>query len=43
MCHDIIRTMALFVTKDGQGDVAKVDRSNLSQEEAVEFAAAAGA
>jgi uncharacterized membrane protein len=42
--HDIIRMVdLLFVTKDEQGDVAKVEHSDLSQEEATEFGALAGA
>jgi len=42
--HDIIRMVdLLFVTKDEQGDVAKVEHSDLSQEEAMEFGALAGA
>jgi uncharacterized membrane protein len=42
--HDIIRMVdLLFVTKDEQGDVAKVEHSDLTQEEAMEFGALAGA
>jgi uncharacterized membrane protein len=42
--HDIIRMVdLLFVNKDEQGDVAKVELSDLSQEEAMEFGALAGA
>jgi uncharacterized membrane protein len=42
--HDIIRMVdLLFVAKDEQGDVAKVELSDLSQEEAMEFGALAGA
>ena len=42
--HDIIRMVdLLFVAKDEQGDIAKVEHSDLSQEEAMEFGALAGA
>lgn len=42
--HDIIRMVdLLFVIKDEQGDVAKVEHSDLSQKEAMEFGALAGA
>jgi uncharacterized membrane protein len=42
--HDIIRMVdLLFVTKDEQGDVVKVEHSDLTQEEAIEFGALAGA
>src|SRR5438552_15934132 len=42
--HDIVRTVdLLFVTKDEQGDIAKVELSDLSREEAMEFGALAGA
>jgi uncharacterized membrane protein len=42
--HDIIRMIdLLFVAKDEQGDVATVEQSDLSAEEAVEFGALVGA
>jgi uncharacterized membrane protein len=42
--HDIIRMVdLLFVAKDEQGDIAKLEHSDLSQEEAMEFGALAGA
>jgi len=42
--HDIIRMVdLLFVAKDEQGDVAEIEHSDLSQEEAMEFGALAGA
>jgi uncharacterized membrane protein len=42
--HDIIRMIdLLFVAKDEQGDVARVEQSDLSPEEAVEFGALVGA
>ena len=42
--HDIIRLIdLLFVAKDEQGDVARVEQSDLSAEEAVEFGALVGA
>jgi len=42
--HDIIRLVdLLFVAKDEQGEVAAVEHSDLSQQEAMEFGALAGA
>jgi len=42
--HDIIRMIdLLFVAKDEQGDVARVEQSDLSAGEAVEFGALVGA
>src|SRR5258706_5290943 len=42
--HDIIRMVdLLFVAKDDQGDIVKLEHSDLSQEEAMEFGALAGA
>jgi uncharacterized membrane protein len=42
--HDIIRMVdLLFVAKDEQGDIAKLEHSDLSVEEAMEFGALAGA
>jgi uncharacterized membrane protein len=42
--HDVIRMIdLLFVVKDEQGDVAEVEQSDLSAEEAVEFGALVGA
>src|SRR2546423_10031816 len=42
--HDIIRMVdLLFVAKDEQGDVAKLEHSDLSVDEAMEFGALAGA
>jgi uncharacterized membrane protein len=42
--HDIIRMIdLLFVVKDEQGDLAEVEHSDLSAEEAVEFGALVGA
>jgi uncharacterized membrane protein len=42
--HDIIRMIdLLFVAKDEQGDLARVEQSDLSAEEAVEFGALVGA
>lgn len=42
--HDVIRMVdLLLVTKDEAGDVAKVEHSDLTQAEAMEFGALAGA
>ncbi len=42
--HDVIRMIdLLFVAKDEQGDVAEVEQSDLSAEEATEFGALVGA
>jgi uncharacterized membrane protein len=42
--HDIIRMVdLLFVAKDEDGDVVKLEHSDLSKEEAMEFGALAGA
>jgi uncharacterized membrane protein len=42
--HDVIRMIdLLFVAKDEQGDVAEVEQSDLSAEEAAEFGALIGA
>ncbi len=42
--HDIIRIVdLLLVAKDQQGEIAKLEHSDLSQEEAMEFGALAGA
>ncbi len=42
--HDIIRMVdLLFVAKDEQGDIAELEHSDLSVEEAMEFGALAGA
>ena len=42
--HDIVRLVdLLFVTKDADGNVAAIEHSDLSQEEAMAFGAIAGA
>ncbi len=42
--HDIVRLVdLLFVTKDAEGNVAAVEHSDLSKEEAMAFGAVAGA
>ena len=42
--HDIVRLVdLLFVTKDAEGNVAAIEHSDLSQEEAMAFGAIAGA